>query len=108
MKKTFREKMMMVCVALLLLAFGSIVIRSTARAILVRKLHQDNALTRILFQDNDNLLDVDFRKVDIDWAEKYPFRDVSVREKEKKSDSPMEKLKKAEYKVHRAENRLDE
>lgn len=108
MKKTFREKMMLVCAVILVLAFGSIVIRSTARAVLVRKLHQDNALTRILFQDNDDLLDVDFRQVDIDWAEKYPFRDDSIRDRRKKSDSLPEKIKKAEFKIHRAESRLDE
>ena len=72
-----KNKLMLFCMGVLVLALVTIGVRLVARQVLVKKLNIDNALTQIILFDKPNLqknIPIVKEKI-IDWAKIYPFTD---------------------------------
>lgn len=74
---SFKNKMMLACMAFLVLVTASIFVRLATAQLLVRKLHIDNALTRTILSDVQVIFMPDVTpehpEVKIPWHELYPF-----------------------------------
>lgn len=77
----FREKVMLSCMLVLVFVFASIFIRLGTRFVLVKHLHWDNSITRLVLFDrpdmqlSGNIGINERRQVSINWEEQYPFSD---------------------------------
>ena len=77
----FREKVMLSCMLVLVFVFASIFIRLGTRFVLVKHLHWDNSITRLVLFDrpdmqlSGNIGINEHRQVSINWEEQYPFSD---------------------------------
>lgn len=69
----WRQKVMLTCFAVLILAMGTVFIRLGTAQVLIKRLHQDNMVTRLVFQDNLRLRNQAKPEKKIDWAKAYPF-----------------------------------
>lgn len=83
---TFRNKMMLACMALLVFVMGTIFLRVGVAQIFVKKLHMDNAVTRAVLFDQPDIFEVAngakvSDEVKVDWEKLYPFSDSQVAEK---------------------------
>lgn len=78
---SFREKVMLSCMFVLLFFLASIFIRLGTRFVLVEQLHWDNGITRfVLFDRPDMQLSGSIgnrerRQISVDWNGQYPFPD---------------------------------
>lgn len=71
----WRQKVMLTCFAVLILAMGTVFIRLGTAQLLIKRLHQDNVVTRLVFQDDPDIRLRNQAKPEkkIDWAKAYPF-----------------------------------
>ena len=105
-----KNKLMLFCMGVLVLALLSIGVRFAARQVLVKKLNMDNIVTQTIFFDNhelsknikknDPLNDVD--EIKIDWEELYPFDEPTKKSKpavESKTKNADEEKKGVKQKV---------
>ena len=94
-----KNKLMLFCMGVLVLALLTIGVRLVTRHLLVKKLNMDNAITQTIFFDNDNLAknmeetepvnDDGSIRIKIDWEQQYPF-DNSVKKKKQASENVIE------------------
>ena len=73
--ENWRQKVMLTCFAVLILAMGTVFIRLGTAQLLIKRLHQDNMVTRLVFQDDPDIRLRDQAKPEkkINWAKAYPF-----------------------------------
>lgn len=71
----WRQKVMLTCFAVLILAMGTVFIRLGTAQVLIKRLHQDNVVTRLVFQDDPDIRLRNQAKPEkkMDWAKAYPF-----------------------------------
>lgn len=77
----WKQTVMLVCFSVLVIVMGMAIIRLGTAKVLVKHFHQNNVVTRLIFQDDPNIfLRDNGRKPEakIDWARKYPFENASI------------------------------
>ncbi len=111
MHNTWREKIMLACAALLVLACGTVFVRFGAEQILVKRLHQDNAVVQWIFRDNKDLQqkpkgkDIPDDEVPVDWAGLYPFSAEAENAAPQEEKVPL--WRKLQQKIHKTEHSVD-
>ena len=105
MQKTWREKLMLACAALLVLACGTVFVRVITDQLLVKKLHMDNVVVQYIFSDSEQIrANQRSRDVHIAWVKKYPFAVADNEEDRTHRDAPFQR---ADKKIKSLEKRID-
>ena len=111
MQKTWREKLMLACATLLVLACGMVFVRFGTAQVLVKRLHQNNAVVQWIFQDDKEMLQGSKSKelrpdeIPVDWAGLYPFAADIEQATAQKENVPF--FLKLQRTIHQAERRVD-
>ena len=75
------------CFALLCLIMTSIWVRLFTVQIVMKRLHIDNGITRMIVSDNEELRAVNTKDIPIKWNELYPFKEEETRASQFKKES---------------------
>ena len=76
MKKTTKEKMMILCVGALVIILGSIIVRFGTMQVFVKTLHMKDGMIPVILGDNEDLMAYKEKEDGnhIDWVARYPFQ----------------------------------
>lgn len=71
----WRQRVMITCFAVLILAMGIVFIRWGVARVFIKHLHQENAITQLVFHDDPNIgmRENLSKEKKIDWVKEYPF-----------------------------------
>lgn len=77
--KRWKQAVMFACFAMLVVAMGVVFTRFGTAQVLIKHLHQDNAVTQFVFHDDPDIHLRDQAKPEkkVDWAREYPFADAA-------------------------------
>lgn len=77
----WKQTVMLVCFSVLVIVMGMVIIRLGTAKVLIKHFHQNNIVTRLIFQDDPNIFlrDKDRKPEEkIDWSKHYPFTNVRI------------------------------
>lgn len=74
----WKQVVMFVCFAILILAMGVVFIRWGTAQVFIKHLHQENAVTQLVFHDDSNIgmRENLSKEKKINWAKEYPFDQI--------------------------------
>ena len=74
----WKQAVMFACLVMLVVAMGIVFIRWGTAQVFIKYLHQENAVTQLVFYDDPNIgMRENFSKEKrIDWAKEYPFGEI--------------------------------
>lgn len=74
----WKQAVMFACFAMLVVAMGVVFTRFGTAQVLIKRLHQDNAVTQFVFHDDPDIHLRNQAKPEkkVDWAREYPFADA--------------------------------
>lgn len=77
--KRWKQAVMFACFAMLVVAMGVVFTRFGTAQVLIKHLHQDNAVTQFVFHDDPDIHLRNQAKPEkkVDWAREYPFADAA-------------------------------
>lgn len=77
--KRWKQAVMFACFAMLVVAMGVVFTRFGTAQVLIKHLHQDNAVTQFVFHDAPDIHLRNQAKPEkkVDWAREYPFADAA-------------------------------
>lgn len=78
-EERWKQAVMFACFAMLVVAMGMVFTRFGTAQILIKRLHQDNAVTQFVFRDDPNIHLRNQAKPEkkVDWEREYPFADAA-------------------------------